>query len=85
MAGHSKGVAAQIYAKYPKAIYSHCALHRLNLCIASIQGVSNMLRTADSISHFVKYSPKSNFLCRSGLMIFSRVKNNTNYKKNSKL
>ena len=32
MAGKSKGVAAHILSKYPKAFYTHCATHRLNLC-----------------------------------------------------
>lgn len=32
MAGKSKGVAAQIIRQYPKALYTHCAAHRLNLC-----------------------------------------------------
>ena len=61
MAGQAKGVAARIRAKYPKASYSHCASHRLNLCIVkccSIREVSNMMQTADSISRFFKYSPK---------------------------
>ena len=61
MAGLSKGVAARICAKYPKATYSHCASRRLNLCIVkccSIRQVSNMIQTADSISRFFKYSPK---------------------------
>ena len=61
MAGQTKGVAARICAKYPKALYSHCASHRLNLCIVkccSIREVSNMMQTADYISRFYKYSPK---------------------------
>ena len=61
MPGLSKGVAARICAKYLKATYSHCASHKLNLCIVkccSIREVSNMIQTADSISRFFKYSPK---------------------------
>ena len=61
MLGWSKGVAARIYAKYPKTIYSQCASHRLNFCFVkccSIREVSNMMQTADSISRFFKYSPK---------------------------
>lgn len=34
MAGHTKGVAARISTIRPKALYTHCASHRLNLCIA---------------------------------------------------
>ena len=61
MTGLSKGVAARICAKYPKATYSHSASHTLNLCIVkccSIREVSNMIQTSDSISRFFKYSPK---------------------------
>ena len=32
MSGHTRG-AARINAKYPKALYTHCASYRLNLCI----------------------------------------------------
>ncbi len=61
MAGQTKAVAARICAQYPKASYSHCASHRLNLCIVkscSIREVSNMMQTADSICRFFNYSPK---------------------------
>ena len=61
MAGKSKGVASRILSKYPKALYTHCAAHRLNLCVmkcCSIREVSNMIQTADKISRFFSNSPK---------------------------
>ena len=61
MAGKSKGVAFRILSKYPKALYVHCAAHRLNLCVmkcCSIREVSNMMQTADKISRFFSNSPK---------------------------
>ena len=61
MAGKSKGVAARILSKYPKAFYTHCAAHRLNLCVmkcCSIREVSNMMESADKISRFFSNSPK---------------------------
>ena len=61
MAGKSKGVASRIHSKYPKALYTHCASHRLNLCVmkcCTIREVSNMMQTADTISRFFKNSPK---------------------------
>lgn len=61
MAGHTRGVAARISAMHPKALYTHCASHRLNLCIAkscSIREVSNMMDVVDSISRFFNNSPK---------------------------
>ena len=61
MAGQTKGTAARIQSLYPKAVYTHCAAHRLNLCIAkccSIREVNNMMQTADKVTRFFKYSPK---------------------------
>ena len=61
MAGCSKGVATRINDKFPKALYIHCAAHRLNLCVVkccSICEVNNMMGTADSVTRYFKYSPK---------------------------
>ena len=61
MSGCTKGVAARISTQYPKALYTHCAAHRLNLCIVkccAIRQVSNMMETADSITRFFNNSPK---------------------------
>ena len=52
MAGKSKGA---ITMQYPKAVYTHCAAHRLNLCVVkccSIREISNMMQTADAIARF---------------------------------
>ena len=35
MPGRSKGVSACILSKYPKALYTHCASHRLNLYVVN--------------------------------------------------
>lgn len=35
MAGMARGAAACILSKYPKALYVHCAAHRLNLCVVN--------------------------------------------------
>ena len=61
MAGKSKGVASRISSKHSKALYTHCASHRLNLCVmkcCTIREVSNMMQTADTISRFFSNSPK---------------------------
>ena len=61
MAGCSKGVATRIQDKFPKALYIHCAAHRLNLCVVkccSIREISNLMGTADSVVRYFKYSPK---------------------------
>ena len=36
MAGRSKGVATKITGPYPKALYTHCAAHWLNLCVVKV-------------------------------------------------
>ena len=61
MAGKSKGAASYITTKQPKALYTHCASHRLNLCVVkccSIREISNMMESADKISRFFNNSLK---------------------------
>ena len=36
MAGVCNGTAKLIQSKFPKAIYFHCASHKLNLCVARL-------------------------------------------------
>ena len=58
MAGKSKGAAACIISK---ALYTHCASHRLNLCVVkccSIWEISNMMQSADKIARIFNNSPK---------------------------
>ena len=61
MAGRVKGAASRIIAKYSKAIYTHCASHRLNLCVVkccSISEVNNVMQVGDKIARFFSNSPK---------------------------
>ena len=61
MAGKCVGAAKLLRDKYPKAVYLHCASHRLNLCIVHclrLTSVSNMFSVATSISNFFNFSPK---------------------------
>lgn len=61
MAGKSRGAAAHIMEQYPKAIYTHCMAHRLNLCIVkccSLRDVDNMMQIADKVVRFFGNSPK---------------------------
>ena len=47
MSGKTKGTAARITSLHPKALYAHCAAHKLNLCIVkccSIIEVDNMMQ-----------------------------------------
>ena len=59
--GTVRGAAARTSAKFPKALYVHCAAYRLNLCIMKCcknREVSNMMETVSSVAHFFNNSPK---------------------------
>lgn len=61
MAGKTKGAAAHISKEHPKALYMHCNVHVLNLCVVkccSIQDVNNVMEIADKVCHFFCNSPK---------------------------
>ena len=58
MSGCTKGVAARISMQYPKALYAHCAAHKLNLCIVKCCAIRNTMETADFITRFFNNSPK---------------------------
>ena len=61
MSGHNNGVQKHIKDQYPSAIYTHCALHRLNLCIDKACNVieiqANIILTKE-ISVFFSNSAK---------------------------
>ena len=53
MAGHCSGSAKIMQLKYPKAVYFHCASHKLNLCVAhscKLASVANMMSVISSIA-----------------------------------
>ena len=53
MVGKTRGVATRIREKHPKALYTHCAADRLNLCVVkccNIHEVNNVMQAADSIT-----------------------------------
>ncbi len=61
MAGKTKGAARRIMDLHPKAIYTHCAAHVLNLCVVkccSIPEIRNTMDVADKIHRFFAFSPK---------------------------
>jgi len=39
MVGKRRGIAARIMNKYPKALYTHCVSHILNLCIVEATSI----------------------------------------------
>ncbi len=66
MSGQKAGVQAKIREKQPKALYTHCAGHSLNLAILNSCSVPPIRNCIDQIKGFtiwIKYSPK-----REGLL-----------------
>lgn len=65
MASSRRGTQALIREKCPKAVYTHCRSHCLNLAIVHSCDqplIRNMLGTFNEVSNFFKYSPKRNKL-----------------------
>lgn len=61
MSGPCNGAAAIVRRQYPKAIYTHCMAHRLNLSVVSpckMHNVRNMFDTVGQVTRSLKYSPK---------------------------
>lgn len=57
--GHINGLSAHILKLNPKALYTHCFSHRLNLSICdslSITEITEMLKHVKDISNFIKIS-----------------------------
>ena len=65
MSGPCNGAAAIVRRQYPKAIYTHCMAHRLNLSVVSackMQNVRNMFDTIGEVTRSFEYSPKKEAL-----------------------
>ena len=64
MQGRHNGVAVQILQVEPRALYTHCYGHSLNLAyqdvIRAIKPIKNALDTAFELSKLLKYSSKRN-------------------------
>ena len=64
MAGHKNGVATQILAVEPRALYTHCYGHSLNLAMCDAMKKCKVCRDALDVTHeickLVKFSPKRN-------------------------
>ena len=64
MAGHKKGVATQILSVEPRALYTHCYGHSLNLAMCDTIKNGKLTRDAmditNEVSKVVKFSPKRN-------------------------
>ena len=65
MPGKYSGVASRILKINPLAIYTHCASHRRNSCVASTfddRNVSSMMDRVRHISDFFNDSPRRQLL-----------------------
>ena len=65
MAGARSGVSSRILQDHPKALYFHCASHRLNLVIAAsckLQPIRNMMDTVKKCSDIFRFSAKKQAL-----------------------
>ncbi|XP_065663604.1 zinc finger MYM-type protein 1-like [Hydra vulgaris] len=61
MSGKLKGISSRIKFINSKAIFVHCACHKLNLVVSkscNVQSVRNVLDQIKDISHFFNLSPK---------------------------
>ena len=55
------GLAARVTLEFPKAVYTWCSSHKLNLCVVKscdITEVRNMIEKATEAAIFVSYSPQ---------------------------
>lgn len=65
MAGHIQGAQSHIRAKYPKALYIHCAAHSLNLAVSTASGIKpirNCLGIIEKLYVFFKTPKRNNVL-----------------------
>ena len=79
MSGVKAGVQAKIQEKQPKALYTHCAGHSLNLAIlnsCSIPPIRNCIDQIKGFTVWVKYSPKREGLLKAIISKRSQVGTN---------
>ena len=64
MTGHRTGMATQIARKEPRALFTHCYGHSLNLAMCDTIKGTNLLRDVIDVTHkiskFIKYPSKRN-------------------------
>ena len=61
MSGVRNGLAARVTQEFPKAVYTWCSSHKLNLCVVKscdITEVRNMIDKATEVAIFFSYSPQ---------------------------
>ena len=61
ISGVRNGLASRVTQEFPKAVYTWCSSHKLNLCVAKfcdITEVRNMIDKASEVAVFFDYSPQ---------------------------
>lgn len=61
MSGQLNGIQSRIRQKYPKAIFVHCAAHRLNLALLPALSISNVRNSLSVIKDIIN-------LCRNNAL-----------------
>jgi len=69
MSGQFNGVQSRIRQKYPKAMFVHCAAHRLNLALSSTLSISSVRNSLGVIKDFIN-------LFRNNALAGHTLKNN---------
>ena len=68
MKGVRSGVASQILAEEPRAVYTHCYGHSLNLAVndvfKNIKVIKDALDVTHEVTKLIKYSPKREAIFR---------------------
>ena len=61
MSGVRNGLAARVTQEFPKAVYTWCSSHKLNLCVVKscdITELRDMIDKATEVAIFFNYSPQ---------------------------
>lgn len=72
MRGQFRGVQAVIKESYPKALYTHCVSHSLNLCLSDsskIQDIRNAFGVISDVCNFFHTSAKRSEILRKNINI----------------
>ena len=76
VSGIKNGMAAHILEENPKAIYTHCFSHRLNLSVCKtckIQSVPNIMEQIKELSYFFQFfRSQTTFVARMHRIICTR-------------
>ena len=82
MSGVRNGLVARVTQEFPKAVYTWCSSHKLNLCVVKscdITEVRNMIDKATEVAIFFSYSPQRQRAFEEHVQIKIYCKENEQY------